>query len=141
MFRKLTIATSVLLITAAIALSGTLKPESRVVETITAVPPAVSLCGGEFVKNVQIRNLGGNDFEVSWGYEPLQGCQPDGFEVVITVKRRVGNGILGQKTIKAGPGERVAIFRFGSVFGIDQVTATVTGTITLKSVAPAALNL
>ena len=63
------------------------------------------------------------------------------FEVEVRIKRKVGGGILGQKTIKAGPDDRRALVGFGSVFGLDQVNARVTGTITLKRFDASALDL
>ena len=108
----------------------------------TASPAAVDVCTSQFVTNVKVKAFPGNEFEVTWTYAPPDPCmKPDGFEVVCTVKRRVGGGILGQKTIKTGPLDRRAIFNFASALGLDQVTASVAGTITLRSFITAGLDL
>jgi hypothetical protein len=109
---------------------------------VTAGPAADNLCTTQFVTNVKIKAFRGNEFEVSWDYAPPDPClTPDGFEVVCTVKRKVGGGILGQKTIKTGPNDRRGIFNFASAFGLDQVVASVKGTVTLKSFGTAGLDL
>ena len=114
--------------------------------TARAAGPAssatVDVCTSQFVTNVRIKAFRGNEFEVSWDYAPPIAClKPDGFEVVCTVKRKVGGGILGQKTINAGPNDRRGIFNFASAFGLDQVVASVKGTVTLKSFGTAGLDL
>ena len=109
---------------------------------VTAGPAADNVCTTQFVTNVKIKAFRGNEFEVSWDYAPPDPClTPDGFEVVCTVKRKVGGGILGQKTIKTGPNDRRGIFNFASAFGLDQVVASVKGTVTLKSFGTAGLDL
>ena len=109
---------------------------------VTAGPAADNVCTTEFVTNVKIKAFRGNEFEVTWDYAPPDSClKPDGFEVVCTVKRKVGGGILGQKTIKTGPNDRRGIFNFASAFGLDQVVASVKGTVTLKSFGTAGLDL
>ena len=109
---------------------------------VTTGPAADNLCTTQFVTNVKIKAFRGNEFEVSWDYAPPDPClTPDGFEVVCTVKRKVGGGILGQKTIKTGPNDRRGIFNFASAFGLDQVVASVKGTVTLKSFGTAGLDL
>ena len=109
---------------------------------VTAGPAADNVCTTEFVTNVKIKAFRGNEFEVTWDYAPPDPClKPDGFEVVCTVKRKVGGGILGQKTINAGPNDRRGIFNFASAFGLDQVVASVKGTVTLKSFGTAGLDL
>jgi hypothetical protein len=91
---------------------------------------------------VKIKAFRLNEFEVTWDYAPPDPClKRDGFEVVCTVKRKVGGGILGQKTMKVGPNDRRGIFNFASVFGLDQVVVSVKGTVTLKSFGTAGLDL
>lgn len=142
---KLMIAAFALALIPGIASTHMFKSERAAVSAntgIAAASPGSGVCDTQFVKNVQVKNLGKNEFLVTWEYTAPDPCmKPDGFEVVVSIKRKVGGGILGQKTIKAGPVDRRAVFGFGSVFGLDQVTASVTGTITLKSLTTAGLDL
>jgi|GEM_PF-3055559 len=145
MTRRLVIAAFVLALVAGIASSGMFKSERATASanaTITTASPAFGLCDSPFVKNVRVKDLGKSAFEVTWDFTAPDPClKSDGFEVVVSVKRKVGGGLLGQKTIKAGPLDRRAIFNFASVFVLDQVTASVSGTITLKSFLTAGLDL
>lgn len=145
MTRKLVIGAFALALIAGLASSEMFNSELVAASAnpeMAAASPAFGVCDTQFVKNVRVKNLGKNEFEVTWEYTAPDPCmKPDGFEVVVSVKRKVGGGILGQKTIKTGPVDRRAIFGFSSVFGLDQVTASVTGTITLRSFVTAGLDL
>jgi hypothetical protein len=144
MTRKIMYATLLFVLTAAFALSGFHKGEMAVVnanpETSTA--PAFGVCDSQFVKNVKVRALPRNDFEVTWEFASPDPClQPQSFTVEVRAKRNVGGNLLGKEILNVGGGERRAIAKFRSLAGFDKVEATVTSSITLKPFGQSFLNL
>jgi hypothetical protein len=149
MTRKIMFATFMFVLTLGIALSGFNGSQSTIVKANTAEAlhtaepaPTFGVCDFQSVRNVKVRDLGRNDFEVTWEFSTPDAClQPQSFTVEVRAKRNVGGNILGKEVINVNGGERRAIAKFRSVAGFDKVEATVTASITLKPFSQSFLNL
>jgi hypothetical protein len=145
MTRKLMFATFLFVLTLGITLSslnGSIAKASSAEALTTAAPAtAFGLCD-QVIKNVKVRPIGRDDFEVTWEVASNEAClQPQSFSVEVRAKRNIGGNLLGKEVINVGGGERRAIAKFRSIANFDKVEATVTATITLKPFGQAFVNL
>src|SRR5947207_278078 len=127
---KFRIATLACVVGAGIALSGafTCGRIGAMTNPAETGPAAVDVCTSQFVTNVRVKAFRGNEFEVTWDYVAPDPCmKPDGFEVVCTVKRKVGGGIFGQKTIKTGPLDRRAFLISPAPLGLIRLPQVLLG--------------
>jgi hypothetical protein len=145
MTRKIMFATFLFVLTFGIAigsLNGSIAKANSAEALTTAAPAAAFGLCDQIIKNVKVRPIGRDDFEVTWEVASTDAClQPQSFNVEVRAKRNVGGNILGKETINVGGGERRAIAKFRSIANFDKVEATVTATITLKPFGQAFLNL
>jgi hypothetical protein len=149
MTRKIMFATFLFVLTLGMALSGLTGRDGSVARansveaSAMAEPaPAFGACDAQLVRNVKVRALPRNDFEVTWEFNSPEAClQAQSFTVEVRAKRNVGGNLLGKEVLTVNGGERRVIAKFRSLAGFDKVEATVTASITFKPFGQSFVNL